>query len=538
MKKLAKTFKINKKLLFTNSSMLNHKDLRKKKQVLNRAVGYTLVVIQILIAIVFLGLLFSLNIIPNKYMLMIVIVLLLLTAYNLASQFTVSHIMGKVLAIILSAALFTGSIYVYKTNGMLDSISGSNTEYQYYSIIVLNTDNVQSLADVKNYTFGYNYGVDSKNSERAIAQVNKQLDTTVINTRYDNWSLLVNGLYDQSVNTIILNESYRSEVQALFADFNDRTKVIDTVKVETKITEESIKDVITEPFSIYIAGNDESTDLDTSGRNDVNIIATFNPETRQVLLVTTPRDYWVNVYSLCEKGIQKDKLTHAGNFGIDASMTTLENLYGTILDYYVIVNFSGTVGIVNALDGIDINSEIKFTTCDDTAPIHYTFNVGKNANCDGAKALAFCRERQVFENGDNQRGRNQMYAIQGIIAKASSTSILKNYVSVMDSVSDMFLTSIPEATIAALIKDMLNDLTTWNVQTYNVTGTNLSDQNIRSNLYPNDPELQDMAVTDPDYATVSQAISLMSKVRSGEIFNLKEYLEKETSTTSESTIGK
>jgi anionic cell wall polymer biosynthesis LytR-Cps2A-Psr (LCP) family protein len=148
----------------------------------------------------------------------------------------------------------------------------------------------------------------------------------------------------------------------------------------------------------------------------------------------------------------------------------LENLYGTSIDYYVKVNFTGAIGIVDALGGITVNSEVAFTTSPDTAPDTYKFVVGEN-ECNGDKALAFCRERQAFPNGDNQRGRDQMIAIKGIFAKATSPAIITNYSSVLDSVSNMLTTNMPTSAITALVKDTLNDSTAWNIQSYNVTGT-------------------------------------------------------------------
>lgn len=511
-----------KKELEQENTSKSYRIKKKKKQIRNRKIGFAMILVQIIAELVFIALLLKINILPAKYMIMLSIVLILITAYNITSQLTTAHMIGKALAFLLSAALVTGSVYVYKTNGMLDMITGDDTKYEYCSVIVLNSDPATSLADTKNYGYGYNKFTDNINSEKSVEKINQKLGTGIKTSSFDDWGTLVDALYSQSVKTIIVNESYRSVITENIEGFNDKTKVIDTIKIES-VQKDSKKNIVEDPFSIYIAGNDESSKLDTFGRNDVNIIATFNPVTRQALLVTTPRDYWIDIYSLSENGIKKDKLTHAGNFGIDSSMTTLENLYATNLDYYVLVNFTGTVGIVDALGGIDIYSELKFTTTNDTAPIHYTFEAGENADCDGAKTLAFCRERHVFDDGDNQRGRDQMLAIRGMITKISSPAILTKYVSVMNSVSDMFLTSVPQNTISQLIKDMINDPTAWNVQTYNVTGKTL--QNIRSRLYPNDPELQHMDVTDPDMSTVNIAKTLMSKIRNGEVINVNEYVE-------------
>lgn len=513
----------NLKLLFARSSSLSRKDRKKKRRVRNRTIGFSLVAIQIIIAIIFLSLLFYLDIIPTKYMIMLVVVLILITAYNLASQFTKAHILGKLLAIALSAALITGSFYVSKTSGMLGAISGSSTSTTTISVIVLASDPAASITDAKNYKFGYHSLLDKLNTDKAISEINDKINSKIVSGTYIDWDSLINALYTQDVKAIILNEAYRSTLVESFPDFNTKTKVIDSITIQTQLTAAAKIDVSTQPFTIYIAGNDEyGTKISESGRNDVNIIATFNPKTRQILLVTTPRDYYITLDNL-EGKTGLDKLTHAGNFGIKGSVTALSNLYGIEINYYVKVNFTGTVNIVNALGGITVDSELAFTTCQDTAPIPYTFSVGEN-ECDGEKALAFCRERQVFANGDNQRGRNQMIAISAIIAKATSPAIITNYSAVMDSVSSMFVTSMPTSVITDLVKDTLSDSTPWNIQTYNVTGTSGS---MPCQLFG---DVRSVVV--PDYSTVNIGISLISKIENGEIFDVEQYVKNATAEAS------
>ena len=243
------------------------------------------------------------------------------------------------------------------------------------------------------------------------------------------------------------------------------------------------------------------------------------------MLVTTPRDYYITLDNLAgNTGL--DKLTHAGNFGIEGSIEALQNLYAINIDYYVKVNFTGAAGIVDALGGITVDSELAFTTCSDTAPIPYKFVVGEN-ECDGQKALAFCRERQVLANGDNQRGRDQMIAIKGIFAKATSPAIITNYLDVLDSVSNMLSTNIPTSAITAMVKDTLSNSTTWNIQTYNVTGTGATKQCQLYGFYAD--------VMIPDYSTVTNAMDLMSKIKKGEIFNVDQYISSQKETTTSAT---
>jgi len=519
----------NLKLLFTSSSKLNHKEIKKKKKLRNRIIGYPLVAIQIIISIIFLLLLFHFNFLPDKYMIILIIVLILITVYNVVSQFTKAHIIGKVLSVTLSVAMLTASFYIAKTTDMLDTITNTNTNPNTItvSVIVLSTDPAQNITDAKNYKFGCQSTLDKVNTDKAITQINEKVGATINTTTYSEWKSLVNALNTKEVKAIILNEAYRSALQESSPEFSSTTKVIDTITIESQNTPKvADKNISVEPFSIYIAGNDEyGSKISAIGRNDVNIIATFNPKTKQALLVTTPRDYYITLDNLAgNTGL--DKLTHAGNFGIEGSIEALQNLYAINIDYYVKVNFTGAAGIVDALGGITVDSELAFTTCSDTAPIPYKFVVGEN-ECDGQKALAFCRERQVLANGDNQRGRDQMIAIKGIFAKATSPAIITNYLDVLDSVSNMLSTNIPTSAITAMVKDTLSNSTTWNIQTYNVTGTGATKQCQLYGFYAD--------VMIPDYSTVTNAMDLMSKIKKGEIFNVDQYISSQKETTTSAT---
>ena len=97
--------------------------------------------------------------------------------------------------------------------------------------------------------------------------------------------------------------------------------------------------------------------MTASSRSDVNIVATINTETKQILLVSTPRDYFV---PLSISNGAKDKLTHAGIYGIDVCMDTLGMLYDEDIHYYFRVNFGGFTKIIDALGCIDVDSDYEF----------------------------------------------------------------------------------------------------------------------------------------------------------------------------------
>lgn len=520
-------------LLFTKSSELTKREQNRKKSIIGRIIGIVLVAIELVAMAVFLVALFKLDMVPAKYMAMLVGVLLLITLYNLLSQFTRAHWLGKVLSVFLSIVMFVGSSYVGKANAVIGSITGQVIKTDTFSVVVLSDDSATTLADTASYTYGYNKSDTQSMVDDTLKDINEQVGKTVTTRTYENSMNLVNALYNNEARAIIFNEANRAMLEEQFADFAEKTKVIYTKSFETAIQEKTVakKDTSSEAFTIYVSGNDDYGSITNTGRSDVNIIVTFNPKTRQVLMVSTPRDYWVPIDTLQtdssgNKVTGYEKLTHAGNMGVDSSIGTLESLYGIDIDYYVKVNFTGAVGVVDALGGITINSDVDFTNGEDAAPISYHFTVGAN-ECDGEKTLAFCRERQAFSDGDNQRGRNQMAAISAMINKATSSAILTRYSQVLDSVSGLIATNMPDDAISTLVKSQLNDMTGWNIMSYSVSGTG---DTKTGEIYG----LVGMSVIIPDYDTVNTAIELMSKVRNGEVFDIDQFLEDkalETGTT-------
>ena len=114
------------------------------------------------------------------------------------------------------------------------------------------------------------------------------------------------------------------------------------------------------PFTVYISGIDVYGEISQTSRSDVNMLVTVNPQTKEVIMTTTPRDYYVQLPGV--SGESRDKLTHAGIYGIQCSIDTLEQLYDIEIDYYVRVNFTTLRNLVDALGGVNVYSEYEFTT--------------------------------------------------------------------------------------------------------------------------------------------------------------------------------
>lgn len=505
------------KYLFKHSDKLSLKGKRRRKRAIVTLIGLLLVLIQLVLMILFLLKIFKLDLLPLKYVIMMNIILLLLTLYNFTSQFTRAHVLGKLLAVLMSIVLTFGFLFASKLEATFLSISGTSTKTDIVDVIVLKDDAANSIKDAKDYSFGYNSSLNNDIIQKAINDINAENNTVINSQKYYDWDTLLNNLYsNKEIKAIIMNDSIRSTLLEQYTDFDAKTKIIGTIKITTEIKlNASDKKVNEEPFVVFISGNDGYGDISSTGHSDVNILAIIHPKTRQVLLVSTPRDSYVTM-SNSDGKTGLDKLTHSGNPGVEYTLKAIEDIYGVNIDYYYKINFSGCEEIVNALGGITINSDVSFTNGLEAAYSRYDFNVGPN-ECDGQMALAFVRERKAFNDGDFQRGRNQAAAIKGIIDKATSPSILSSYSNVLDAVSDMLYTNMPSSTITALIKGQLANPTSWNVQSYSITGTTGSRD---GQVYG----LKGMSVVFPDYDSINTAIELINKTINGETFNVDDYI--------------
>ena len=261
-----------------------------------------------------------------------------------------------------------------------------------------------------------------------------------------------------------------------------------------------------EPFVIYLSGVDTRGELTENARSDVNILAAVNPVTKRVALVNTPRDYYVDLAGTSSK----DKLTHAGLYGVETSMETLGNLYGVNVDHYIRINFAGFISIIEALGGVDVYSDQAFTSVG--SPGYYdptTFVEGWN-HLDGKSALAFARERHAFASGDIQRGINQMKVIDAMLNKIKSPALLMGFSKIMDAASDCFVTSFSQDQISALVRMQLSDFAEWDIESYTVTGTSSSSTKCYS------AKGQKLYVMKPDDSSVSKAREMLASVLGGE----------------------
>lgn len=282
-------------------------------------------------------------------------------------------------------------------------------------------DSAETIEDAADYTYGVQFEKGAGNIQTAVTDIEKQIGVDTIEVKeYDSVQTQAQALIDGDCDAIIYNSAYTSLMEEAVDGYSDKVKVLYTFNIRVELdfgnsTGATDDSIIKEPFTVYISGIDVYGDVSETSRSDVNIIAVVNPQTHQILLVTTPRDYYVPIPGV--SGGQRDKLTHAGIYGIDASMKTLGELYETDINYYARLNFTSLIDIVDTLGGIDVYSEFAFTTSKDS---EYTMDAQEGYNhFNGKEALAFCRERHNLPDGDNQRGKNQQAVITAMLKKCS-----------------------------------------------------------------------------------------------------------------------
>ena len=394
--------------------------------------------------------------IPWKYVLMTfggLAALVLIAVLLVSIRNRTTRIIAVVLSILVISVQLVGSTYLYKTMNLLKS-SENSYKVDTLDVVIRSDDPAETIKDTADYSFGI---VDdlSKDEKTALQQsLTRKTGKKIEFREYSTASEAVKALLvDKEVDVIVYREAYGPILEEVVDSFSTGTRVIDTHEIRTELAYEYVEPG--ESFNLLISGIDVKGDISQNSRSDVNIIVTINPKTKKILMTSTPRDFYVEIPGVTNG--QRDKLTHAGIYGEDASIRTLEALYGIDITNYVRVNFTTLIDIVDAIDGVDVWSDYEFECYTDS---EVYINKGWN-HLNGRQALAFCRERFSFPDGDNQRGRDQEAVLKAIIEKVMSPALIVNANALIESMHGSFQTDLPESKIAELINQQLSEGTDW-----------------------------------------------------------------------------
>lgn len=472
--------------------------MKEQKKTLHMA-GKLITLIQLILAVGLIAVIWNSGLVPTKYLVAIIIVLLILFGVTFGLQYVKNkiYIVGIVLSIILSILQAIGIVYILKADKLMSDVGGANYKTDNMIVVVKKDNPASNLMDASMYRFGTQTAVDQENTQIMVDNINTSLGREVKIEQYDTVQELANALLEGRVDAAIYNQALDGLITDAIEDYSEQVRVLYQYGIETEIEQENVD--VEEPFNVYISGIDVSGPVATNSRSDVNIIMTVNPNTKKILLTTTPRDYYVQIPDI--SGEQRDKLTHAGIYGVDASMRTLEQLYGIDISYYARVNFSSLVKIVDTLGGVDVDSDFEFDAQG------YHFQKGMN-HLDGDQALAFSRERYSFEDGDNQRGKDQQKVLTAILNKAMSPAILSNASALIADVSDSVQTNMTQEEMAKFIKMQLNDGASWNIESAAASGTGDTQACYSSGDQP-------LYVMWPDEAVVQSISAKMNEILNG-----------------------
>ena len=450
----------------------------------------------LVLSIISIFLAFNATIIPNIILYIIIafyIVNLLLFFILITRKKKFLRILGIFISIML---LLTNAALVfvyYKSNSFFNKITNVEYETSNYSVIVLKDSSYKKLEDLTNIGI-YNNELD-KNYSLAIEELNDK--TKIYNQEYESIINLVTDFLDKKIESVLVNENYIDIINETTSEFEDKIKVIDTLSIKSIKEKKELEKELSKlgNFNIYISGIDTYGEISTVSRSDVNIIATVDMKNNKILLTNTPRDYYVQLHGTTGN---KDKLTHAGVYGIDMSMQTLEDLYDTNIDYYVRVNFNSLIKMVDAIGGIDIYS-------DQTLYLGNCYIPYGNNHLDGKCALAFSRERHSYMEGDRHRGQNQQQVIEAIIKKVTESNDINNYLSLLNTLEDSFQTNFDKKLINSFLNLQVKNNYNWQVESIQVNGY---DDGGYTYSYPG----QYLYVMQPDYNSLETAKSRIKEI--------------------------
>ena len=370
-------------------------------------------------------------------------------------------------SIIFMLCYGVGIVYLTGTMSFFSNITNIGGSTETYYVIVNSESSYEDIGDIEGLTVD-TLATEEIEYESAREKLVKKAKVEF--NKMEKLSELGNNLLSDSDRIALLSEGHYIVVCEGLDGFQDETRILYEIKVRTEsVSNSKSVNVTKEPFNVFISGLDTSGSIDEVSRSDVNMIVTVNPQTHKVLLTSVPRD---TLISLRGKDGAQDKLTHAGLYGVGESIGSVEDLLGININYYVKVNYSTVMKLVDAIDGIDVESEYTFTT----SGMHMagldglTFYEGTN-HLDGAGALAFARERHSFTDGDMQRNRNQQQVMTAILKKMlSSKTLLTKYTGILNSIEDNVETNFSSKEIRKLIKMQLDGMPSWDIEKKNVTG--------------------------------------------------------------------
>ena len=319
----------------------------------------------------------------------------------------------------------------------------AGTEYTVVQIAVLKNSTYTEESDFSTCKMGY------VNSEEGIFKecteiLEEHNKTLYYSTPFEDSNTVYEKLCNNEVQLIALTSRMRADLNESNPDYEENLKVIFEKKFPVKGAKVKAVDISKEPFTVYLQGVDRTADgdINSTGSGDVNILLSVNPKKKLVNMQVIPRDTLIKIDGVGGRS----KLTYAGAWGgVQSSIASLEEEYGIDINYYAKINFQGLEDLVDALGGVEVYSHYSFSSGD------YSYNEGYNY-VNGNQALMFARVRKILPGNELARGVHQQELIKGILNKFSQNPSYDALMSILDTVSDNFVSNLPQKDYAKALQ--------------------------------------------------------------------------------------
>ena len=474
---------------------MNKRSKRARSGKVKRSVNIALLTIYVLLGGFLLFLIFrhnilafrSLNVITAAVVILVALASLLLIIYRKAEKFTIFFL---TLAILVSSVSFFA---LQQFVGFTSHINSTSNYSEYsMSVVVLKDSEVHNVTQLDSVTGPTD--TDNENIQKLIADIKTSQSKELTVEQSTSYLAAYTSLVSGEAKAIVLNSVFENIIESEYPDYASKIRKIYTKNITKEVAAPKVSK--NKSFNVYVSGIDTYGPISSVSRSDVNILMTVNRDSKKILLTTTPRDSYVPIADGGNN--QKDKLTHAGIYGVDSSIHTLENLYGVDINYYVRLNFTSFLKLIDLLGGVDVYNDQEFTSRHGK----FHFPVG-NVHLDSGQALGFVRERYSLADGDRDRGRNQQKVIVAIIQKLTSTEALKNYSDIIQGLQDSLQTNMPIETMMDLVNAQLESGGSYKVNSQDLKGT--GQMGLPSYAMP-DSNLYMMEIDDSSLAAAKSAI--------------------------------
>ena len=474
---------------------MNKRSKRARSGKVKRSINIALLTIYVLLGGFLLFLIFRHNILAFRYLnvmtaavvILVALASLLLIIYRKAEKFTIFFL---TLAILMSSVSFFA---LQQFVGFTSHINSTSNYSEYsMSVVVLKDSDVHNVTQLDSVTGPTD--TDNDNIQKLIADIKTSQSKELTVEQSTSYLTAYKSLVSGEAKAIVLNSVFENIIESEYPDYASKIRKIYTKNITKEVAAPKVSK--NKSFNVYVSGIDTYGPISSVSRSDVNILMTVNQDSKKILLTTTPRDSYVPIADGGNN--QKDKLTHAGIYGVDSSIHTLENLYGVDINYYVRLNFTTFLKLIDLLGGVDVYNDQEFT-----AHTNGKFYPVGNVHLDSEQALGFVRERYSLADGDRDRGRNQQKVIVAIIQKLTSTEALKNYSDILQGLQDSLQTNMPIETMMDLVNTQLESGGSYKVNSQDLKGTGR--MGLPSYAMP-DSNLYMMEIDDSSLAAAKSAI--------------------------------